>query len=47
MTVKMAVAVWLPPIQKLYMALRSHRKQGGIIIDGIVKPVIACKVLPP
>ncbi len=47
MTVKMAVAVWLPPIQKLYMAIRSRRKQGRRKIDGIVEPVTACKVLPP
>ena len=47
MTVKMAVAVWLPPIQKIYMAIRSRGKQGRRKIDGIVEPVTACKVLPP
>ena len=28
MTVKMAVAVWLPPIQKLYMAHQVAQKAG-------------------
>ena len=43
---EVAVAVGFPPIQLFYVAIRPHRQQGRIIINGVNKPVAASKVFP-
>ena len=43
---EVAVAIGFPPIQQFYVALRPHRQEGRLKVDGVVKLAAASEVLP-